>query len=145
MNNCFKTVLTNDIRPNGEYLSLIIPDMELRHGQHIRICFAQTPPAPEKEPMKMSVIVSSENVPIVQSRMDGACGALSFLYTDQLQSCCGKIKARQYVDLVYSSDTLTFNYVGPCRCLPRANVVFPRVPYTDSKKSAKAEPVKPSK
>lgn len=139
MNNCFKTVLTTDIAPNGEYLSLTIPDMELRHGQHIRICFAQIPPVSGEEPLKMSVITNAQNFPIIQTRMDGACGAVSFLYSDQLQSCNGKIKARQYVDLVYSADTLAFGYVGPCRCLPRANVAFPRVPSADAQKSEKAE------
>ncbi len=126
--NCFKTVRTTAIEAGNDTLTLTIPDMELRHGQHIRVCFAQTPPVISTAPAKVNVSVNAENIPVTQTRMEGACGALSLLYSDQLQSCCGHIKARQYLDLVFSADTKTFNYCGPCRCLPRANVAFPRFP-----------------
>lgn len=145
MCDCVKTVKTTNIEISGDSLMLTIPDMELRHGQHVRICFAQIPPVIPKVPLTVIVYVNSAGTFVAQTRMDGAYGALSHLYTDQLQSCCGKIKARQYIDLVYGADTESFMYVGPCRCLPRANVAFPRVPSTDGQKAAKPESVKPSK
>ena len=128
--NCNRIVKTTSIEEVGDIVELIIPDMELHHGQHVRICFAQTPPAiTTPGPLKVDVVVNGVKVPVIQSRMNGAYGAVSFLYTDQLQQCCnGTIKARQYIDVIYSSDTISFNYVGPCHCLPRANVEFPRVP-----------------
>lgn len=134
MNNCIKTVKTTEIAIVGDSLVLTIPDMELRHGQCVRICFAQTPPVIEKVPLTVVVKVDGTELFVAQNRMDGAYGALSHLYSGQLQNCCGKIKARQYIDLIYGSDTESFMYVGPCRCLPRANVVFPRVPSPEPKK-----------
>lgn len=129
MYNCMKVVKTTAIEASTDILTLTIPDMELRHGQHLRICFAQTPPMISTAPAKVDVSVNGEKLPVAQTRMDGAYGAISNLYSDQLQTCCnGEIKARQYLDLVFSSDTKTFNYVGPCRCLPRANIEFPRFP-----------------
>lgn len=128
MNNCVTTVKTTDIAIVGDSIALAIPDMELRHGQHIRICFAQIPPVIPTVPLTVAVVVNGDGVFVFQNRMSCAFGALSHLYSDQLQSCCGKIKARQYIDLIYSSDTESFMYCGPCRCLPRANINFPRVP-----------------
>lgn len=135
--SCTKIVRTTDISVSGDSLVLTIPDMELRHGQHIRICFAQNPPVISKVPLTLIVEVNGTGVFVLQNRMNCAYGALSHLYSDQLQSCCGKIKARQYIDLIYGSDTESFMYAGPCRCLPRANVVFPRLP-----EPVKSEPVK---
>ncbi len=127
MNDCKKTVLTTAIEASSDILTLTIPDMELRHGQHIRVCFAQNPPV-VTNPIKVVISVGGNKFDVIHDRMVGAFCAVSYLYSDQLQNCCGKIKARQYIDIVYSADTETFNYVGPCRCLPRANVVFPRIP-----------------
>ncbi len=131
MCNCMKIVKTTAIEASTDILTLTIPDMQLRHGQHIRVCFAQTPPVISTAPTKVAISVNGDKFAVVQDRMNCAFGALSNLYSDQLQSCCGQIKARQYIDLVFSSDTEVFSYVGPCRCLPRANVEFPRVPSPD--------------
>ncbi len=139
MCNCNKIVKTTAIEASSDILTLTIPDMELRHGQHIRICFAQVPPVISTTPVKVAISVNGDKFNVLQSRMNGAYGAVSFLYNDQLQQCCGKIKARQYIDLVFSSDTESFNYWGPCRCLPRANVAFPRIPAPVSAKANKRE------
>ncbi len=127
MYNCIKTVRTTSIESSVDILTLTIPDMELRHGQHIRVCFAQNPPDNITIPIKVVVSVNGEKINVLQNRMQDAYGALSFLYSDQLQSCYGKIKARQYIDLIYGADTVSFMYCAPCRCLPRANVQFPRI------------------
>lgn len=145
MNNFTKTVKTTAIAISGDSLALTIPDMELRHGQHIRICFAQIPPVIPTVPLTVAVIVNGDGVFVFQNRMDSACGSLSHLYSDQLQSCCGKIKARQYIDLIYGSDTESFMYAGPCRCLPRANINFPRVPAPPTPAVAEPKTVKKEK
>lgn len=128
--NCNRVVKTISIDDLSDIIELVIPDMELRHGQFIRIVFAQTPPVvTTPAPAKVDVFVNGVKIPVVQSRMNGAYGALSFLYTDQLaRNCDNTIRARQFIDVIYSADTVSFNYVGPCRCLPRANVEFPKTP-----------------
>lgn len=138
MNKC-NCVKTTAIEASTDILTLTIPNMQLRHGQHIRLCFAQTPPEISTAPAKVDISVNGEKIPAVQTRMDGAFGAVSFLYSDQLQSCCGQIKARQYLDLIFSADTKSFNYCGPCRGLPRANVEFPRVPALVPSKSSNSK------
>lgn len=129
MYSCNHIVKTTAIETAGTTLELVIPNMQLRHGQHIRICFAQTPPIISSPPYKVEVAVNGDKITIVQDRMIGGNGAISFLYSDQLlRDCAGNIKSRQFIDLIYAADTETFIYVGPCRCLPRANIEFPRNP-----------------
>ncbi len=123
--NCFKTVLTEDIKAATE-LNLLIPNMTLHHGQRVRIVFAQTPPAIVDGPLKVVVNVNGIEAFVLQDRMCGAHGAISFLYTDNLaRTCDGAIKSRQFIDLIFSADTSTFKYVGPCSCLRRSNIAFP--------------------
>ncbi len=136
--NCFKKVLTEDIKVASE-LNLLIPDMTLHHGQRIRIVFAQTPPAIVDGPLKVVVNVNGSEVFVLQDRMCGASGAISFLYTDHLaRNCDGEIKSRQFIDLIFSSDTSAFKYVGPCNFLRRSNMAFlPVTPVATLKREAK--------
>lgn len=121
----YKVVKTTAIEANGNVLKLTIPDMVLHHGQHIRVCFAQIPPVITDGPLKVKVEVNGDVVKILHNRAQGAFGTFTKLYSDQLQQAYGRVKARQYIDLIYSSDTNSFAYCGPCRVLMRSNMNFP--------------------
>ena len=117
--NCPKIVKTKSIQCELGDLRLEIPDMEIKHGDRIRICFVQTPKTVDGYNMPVQVKVNGSGYDILHNRTQCGCGVPTKLYQSQLQNTpCGKVKARQYIDVVYSGSLYKFAYVGPCRCLP---------------------------
>ena len=112
----FRIVRTTKIVDNTNQLELYIPDTELKHGDIIRVCFAQTPPDGVDPAAHVTIFNDGKGFSVFHTRSCKASGALTYLDVAHLaHTPCGRIKGRQFIDVVYSDDKFTcFMYVGPC-------------------------------